>query len=137
VRIAVLIAEGMVLAMLGDPGERGTFTRQSAEKGQEPADGAVGLETLVREQSMVPHAYPKTACGERQNDAGPECGPTEEKRGDDRQDMHNRNPNNDRPVHPQLLEGLLAAQIGGIGRVHGGGAPFLERSLQLGGLGGG
>jgi hypothetical protein len=34
VRIAVLVAEHVVLAMVGHPGERRTFARQTADEGE-------------------------------------------------------------------------------------------------------
>ena len=50
VGVAFVIAEGVMLAMIGDPSEGRAFAREAAEEGEQPADRAIGLKALVREQ---------------------------------------------------------------------------------------
>ena len=79
-RVAFVIAEGVMLAMLGDPHEGRAFAREAAEQGEQPANRAIGLKALVREQPVVAHAHAEAAGDERQDDAGDERGPAEEER---------------------------------------------------------
>ena len=48
----------MMLAVNGDPGNRRTFARQSAEQGQRPADPAEGLKAPMGQQPVIPQATP-------------------------------------------------------------------------------
>ena len=56
-RIAFLVAEVMVLAMVGDPSERRAFARQPAEERQQPAHRPIGFEAAMRQAAMVTHAH--------------------------------------------------------------------------------
>ena len=107
-----------MLAVLGNPSERRTFTRQTSQEGQEPANRPVRLEALVGQQTVIAHAYAKAAGGKNQNDAGDQRGPTEKEGCDHRQHVHEGDPNDDRPIRAQLFKGLLAPQVRCVGRAY-------------------
>ncbi len=52
VGIAVAIGEGVVLAVVGDPGDDRPLDRRRAEYGEDPAYGWGGLEGAVREEAV-------------------------------------------------------------------------------------
>src|SRR3954471_19828549 len=56
VRVAFHVAEVMVLAMVGHPGERRAFAGEAAEEGKQPAHRPISLEAAMREAAMVTHA---------------------------------------------------------------------------------
>ena len=61
VRIALLVAEAMVLAVHGDPGDRRTFAGQRAQQAEQAADPAIGLKTAMGQQAMVAQANAQAA----------------------------------------------------------------------------
>ena len=63
VRVAVLVGEVVVLAMVGDPLDDRSLDRQGAEHRQRVADGGVGLKGAVRQEPVEPHRDPQA--GER------------------------------------------------------------------------
>ena len=58
--IALLIAEGMMLAVVGNPEQRRTLSRHPTQPGKEQPDRPPSRETAVREQPMVAHTHAKT-----------------------------------------------------------------------------
>ena len=61
VRIALLIAEAMVLAVHGDPGDGRTFSGQGSQQTEQAADPRKRLKTAVGQEAMVAQANPQAA----------------------------------------------------------------------------
>ena len=70
VRIAGEIGEGVVLAMVGDPGDDGPFDRGGAERGEHSAQERARLEAAMREQTVEADRHPEAdrEVGDREHD---------------------------------------------------------------------
>ena len=88
VRIALLVAEAVVLAMHGDPGDRRTFAGQRAQQAEQAADPAIGLKTAVRQKAMIAQANAQAAADPRKNAEGDQADPGKAKRRGQRADVH-------------------------------------------------
>ena len=98
VRIALLIAEAMVLAMHRDPGDRRTFSGQRSQQTEQAADPGIGLKTAVGQEAMVAQANPQAAGDPGKNAKRQQADPGEaERRGQGPQVQH-REPADHRPI---------------------------------------
>ena len=61
VRVALLIAEAMVLAMHRDPGDRGAFSGERSQQAEQAADPRKRLEAAVGQEAVVAQANPQAA----------------------------------------------------------------------------
>src|SRR5204863_4817607 len=92
-RIAFLIAVGMMFTMVRHPNYRGAFAGKSAEKGEEPFHGPIRLKTAVREQPMVSQANTQAAGQPIQTNEQRHGFPSEEKRRRQCAGVNNAKPN--------------------------------------------
>ena len=105
VRIALLVAVDMVPTMLRYPGKCRPFAREPTEYRQQPAHWPIGFETTMCEQAMVTHADAKACRDKNQCATHNKRRPSEIKGCNDCQHMHSENPNGNRPIGTQFLEG--------------------------------
>ena len=110
VRIFVLIAIGVVLAMRGDPLQRRAFARHLAHEREEPTHRLRRGEAAVREQAVVAHADADAAGDELHHDEQREPLPREEERRGQRTDMQRAEPSDDRPIDA-AIERILTVGV--------------------------
>ena len=100
VRVALLIAEAMVLAVHRDPGDRRTFAGQRSHQAEQAADPGKGLKTAVGQEAMVAQANPQAAGDPGENAKRQQADPGEaERRGQGPQVQHG-DPADHRPIEP-------------------------------------
>ena len=97
-RIAFFIAVGVMLAMVGNPNDGGTFAGEAAEERDEPFDRPVGLKTAVGEQAMIAQANADAAGEPVQTEEQADGFPGEEERSGEAAGMHNAKPNDGAPI---------------------------------------
>ncbi len=95
VRVALLVGVGVVLAVVGDPGDHRALDRHRPERGEQVLDRLVGLERPVREQAVVAdgHAEAGDDVHDRQHgEVGPAdvLVPEQHDRGDEREERDDR-----------------------------------------------
>jgi hypothetical protein len=100
--IAFLVAVDVVFAVIGNPGQRRAFARQTTQKRQQPTHRSIGLEAAVREQPVVAHANAQRTGRQDQDGAGNESLPTKVERRSEGQHVDHRNPDHHGPVDASL-----------------------------------
>ena len=98
VRIPLLIAEGMVLAMVGDPVEGRAFTRNTSQECIKQLDKAGGRETAMREEAVVSQAHAKASRHPAEHQTDRQARPGEIKGSRQRRAMDHPDPEQHRPI---------------------------------------
>ena len=98
VRIALLVAEAMVLAMHGNPSHRRAFSGHGAQQAEQAADPGIRLKTSVRQKAMVAQANPQAAADPGENAKRHQANPGEAERRRQCANMQNGNPADYRPI---------------------------------------
>ena len=77
VRVALLIAETMVLAMHRDPGDGGTFSGQGSQQTEQAADPSERLKTAMGQKAVVAQADTQAAADPGKNAKRQQADPRE------------------------------------------------------------
>ena len=100
VRVALLIAEAMVLAMYRDPGDRRAFSGQGSQQAEQAADPRKRLKTAVGQEAVVAQADSQAAADPGKNAKRQQADPREaERRGQGPHVQHDE-PADHRPIEP-------------------------------------
>ena len=97
-RIAFLVAKGMMLAMVGNPDHGGAFAGEAAEERDQPFDGAIGLEAAVGEQAMIAETNADAAGEPVEAEEERDGFPSEEERSGQRAGVDDAEPNDRAPI---------------------------------------
>ena len=106
-RVAILIAERMMFAVIGHPVDRRSLSRNSTEKGEQEPHHTRCLETAVGKQSVIPKADSQAAGNPVERHADGETGPRETERGSKCREVHAPDPDHRRPV--EIFRGVAEA----------------------------
>ena len=112
-RIAILVAECMMLAMIRHPEERRTLARHAAQPCKEHPDGLRRGKTAVREQPVVAHADAKTSRHVIQRQADRQARPREAEWCRQGRQMHAHDPDQHRPIEPAHSPDAILSRLHG------------------------
>jgi hypothetical protein len=98
VRIAILITERMVLAVVGHPVERGALAGDAPEQAEQKPQRRGSLKAAVREEAMVAEADAETAGHPVEHQADGEPRPGEAEGRGERRHVNPADPEQDRPI---------------------------------------
>ena len=112
-RIAVLIAEGMMLAVVGHPEECRSLSRHSTQPGKEQSHRPPCRETAVREESVIAQADAQTSGHPVQGQTDCQARPGEKEGGGKGRKMHAYDPDEHRPVDARHRADAILPRFGG------------------------
>ncbi len=118
-RVAVLIAEQVMLAVIRHPHQGRAFARQSAQQGKQPANRPVRAEAAVRQLPVVAHANADAAGQPGEKGGDPDCFPSEEKRSGQAAQVNHGDPDEHRDIQPPApaAAGLAIDRAAGVDRL--------------------
>src|SRR5262245_37174690 len=108
-RIALLIGERVMFAMIGDPIDYRSFAGQAADERQQPPHRAIGRKAQMREMPVKAQANANAASDPMQHQSEHDRLPRKEKWRRQTPDMDDSEPQHVRPVDQSLRLGRVVA----------------------------